>query len=71
MTDALPPTPPASRSSDFGARAHRRYWWHRAAHRQYVPPVYAGLSGRWWAIIEEWFEDSGAPGRRRRDVRPR
>ncbi|MCC7387765.1 MAG: class I SAM-dependent methyltransferase [Phycisphaerales bacterium] len=50
------------RSTDFGDRAHRRYWWHRTGGRSYAPPVYSDLTEAEWAVMEAWFEDSERVG---------
>ncbi|MBK7403422.1 MAG: class I SAM-dependent methyltransferase [Phycisphaerales bacterium] len=62
----MPSTTPVivrtKRSTDFGPRAHRRYWWHRFGGRSYAPPVYSDLSDEEWALLEDWFEDSQRVG---------
>lgn len=52
----------ALRSTDFGDREHRRYWWHRFGGRKYAPPIYSDLSDEEWEILEAWFEDSERVG---------
>lgn len=46
------------RSLVLSVRPHRRYWWYRMAHSDFVPPVYSFLKDDEWALIEAWFGDT-------------
>jgi predicted O-methyltransferase YrrM len=62
-----PPQIPAradpGRSARFRADPHDRFWWHRLAVTDYVPPLYAGLSDEEWAVMEGWFAETARVGR--------
>jgi predicted O-methyltransferase YrrM len=46
------------RSRAFRAQEHNRFWWHRLDATDYVPPIYAALSEREWAVLEGWYADT-------------
>lgn len=39
-----------------------RYWWHRLAGMDYVPPIYSDLTDEEWGIIRDWFEETDQSG---------
>jgi predicted O-methyltransferase YrrM len=59
----VPPLTRPGRSARFRTAAHDRYWWHRLRSTDYVPPLYAGLSRREWAVMQGWFAQTGRRGR--------
>jgi predicted O-methyltransferase YrrM len=52
-----------ARSARFRADPHPRFWWHKLAGTDYVPPLYAGLGDREWAVMEGWFAETGTRDR--------
>lgn len=46
------------RSSNFKARTHNRYWWHRIERCDYTPLIYDALSEDEWNLLLEWFDDT-------------
>jgi predicted O-methyltransferase YrrM len=59
----IPARPDPGRSARFRADPHDRFWWHRLAATDYVPPLYAGLSDEEWAVMEGWFAETARVGR--------
>ncbi len=59
--DVAPLTRPG-RSARFRTAPHDRFWWHRLRSTDYVPPLYAGLSRREWAVVQGWFAQTGRRG---------
>ncbi len=59
VPDAVAPL----RSTRFRDDPHPRFWWHKLAASAYVPPLYAGLSEREWAVMDGWFAETGQRGR--------
>jgi predicted O-methyltransferase YrrM len=59
----VPPLTRPGRSARFRTAAHDRFWWHKLRATDYVPPLYAGLSRREWAVVEGWFAETGRRGR--------
>jgi len=59
----IPERPDPGRSARFRADPHDRFWWHRLAVTDYVPPLYAGLSDEEWAVMEGWFAETARVGR--------
>jgi predicted O-methyltransferase YrrM len=59
----IPARPDPGRSARFRADPHDRFWWHRLAATDYVPPLYAGLSEDEWAVMEGWFAETARIGR--------
>ena len=59
----VPERPDPARSARFRTDAHDRFWWHRLAATDYVPPLYAGLSDDEWAVMQGWFAETGRVGR--------
>jgi predicted O-methyltransferase YrrM len=51
------------RSTGFRTASGDRFWWHRLRSTDYVPPLYAGLSRREWAVAQGWFAQTGRRGR--------
>jgi predicted O-methyltransferase YrrM len=43
------------RSLAFSASEEPRFWWHRLAGSNYVPPIYAFLSEDEWQLLREWY----------------
>jgi predicted O-methyltransferase YrrM len=58
----VPPLTRPGRSARFRTAAHDRFWWHRLRSTDYVPPLYAGLSRREWAVMQGWFAETGRRG---------
>ncbi|MEO5718021.1 MAG: class I SAM-dependent methyltransferase [Chthoniobacterales bacterium] len=48
----------ARRSLALSASREPRFWWHRLARSNYVPPVFAGLSDDEWQLMEDWFAET-------------
>src|ERR1700745_3872110 len=46
------------RSLAFSSSAEPRFWWHRLASSNYVPPVYSDLTEEEWRIIRDWFAET-------------
>ena len=65
-SDARAPTCRRSRDPGaprgFATASHDRFWWHRLRSTDYVPPLYAGLSRREWAVVQGWFAQTGRRG---------
>ena len=59
----IPARPEPGRSARFRTDPHDRFWWHRLAATDYVPPLYAGLSEDEWAVMEGWFAETTRVGR--------
>src|SRR3954454_377372 len=59
---AVPPLTRPGRSARFRSASHDRFWWHRLRSTDYVPPLYAGLSRREWAVMQGWFAETGRRG---------
>ena len=59
----MPPLTRPGRSARFRTASHNRFWWHRLRSTDYVPPLYAGLSPREWAVVQGWFAQTGRHGR--------
>ena len=59
----VPPLTRPGRSARFRTASHNRFWWHRLRSTDYVPPLYAGLSRREWAVVQGWFAQTGRHGR--------
>ena len=59
----MPPLTRPGRSARFRTASHNRFWWHRLRSTDYVPPLYAGLSRREWAVVQGWFAQTGRHGR--------
>jgi predicted O-methyltransferase YrrM len=59
----IPARPDPGRSARFRADPHDRFWWHRLAATDYVPPLYAGLSDEEWAVMQGWFAETARVGR--------
>jgi len=59
----VPPLTRPGRSARFRTASHNRFWWHRLRSTDYVPPLYAGLSLREWAVVQGWFAQTGRHGR--------
>ena len=55
----LPVAPDPGRSARFRADPHDRFWWHKLAATNYVPPLYAGLRDDEWAVMEGWYAETG------------
>jgi predicted O-methyltransferase YrrM len=47
------------RSTRFRLDPHDRFWWHRLAATDYVPPLYGGLRDDEWAVMEGWYAETG------------
>lgn len=58
----VPPLTRPGRSARFRRASHDRFWWHRLRATDYVPPLYAGLSRREWAVMQGWFAQTGRRG---------
>jgi predicted O-methyltransferase YrrM len=58
----VPPLTRPGRSAHFRGASHDRYWWHRLRSTDYVPPLYASLSRREWAVVQGWFTATGRRG---------
>jgi Predicted O-methyltransferase len=43
------------RSLAFSASEEPRFWWHRLAGSNYVPPIYAFLNEDEWQLMREWY----------------
>ncbi|MGI8819327.1 MAG: class I SAM-dependent methyltransferase [Chthoniobacterales bacterium] len=43
-------------------RAEPRYWWHRLAGADYVPPIYSDLDEREWRLLTDWYAETNAAG---------
>jgi predicted O-methyltransferase YrrM len=59
----VPSRPDPARSHRFREEAHDRFWWHRLAATDYVPPLYGCLAEDEWAVMEGWFAETGREGR--------
>ena len=59
----VPSRPDPSRSHRFRAEPHDRFWWHKLAATDYVPPLYGCLAEEEWAVMEGWFAETGRNGR--------
>jgi predicted O-methyltransferase YrrM len=59
----VPPLTRPGRSARFRTASHDRFWWHQLRSTDYVPPLYAGLSRREWAVVQGWFAQTGRHGR--------
>ena len=59
----MPPLTRPGRSARFRTASDDRFWWHRLRSTDYVPPLYAGLSRREWAVVEGWFAHTRLRGR--------
>lgn len=35
-----------------------RFWWHRLAGNDYVPPIYASLTDEEWQLMADWYDDT-------------
>jgi len=46
------------RSLAFSSSAEPRFWWHRLAGSNYVPPIYSDLTQEEWQIIRDWFAET-------------
>jgi predicted O-methyltransferase YrrM len=55
----VPAAPNPGRSARFRADPHDRFWWHKLAATDYVPPLYAGLRDDEWAVMEGWYAETG------------
>lgn len=55
----VPTAPNPGRSTRFRADPHDRFWWHKLAATDYVPPLYAGLRDDEWAVMEGWYAETG------------
>ena len=55
----VPDTPDPGRSARFREDPHDRFWWHKLAATDYVPPLYASLREDEWAVMQGWFEETG------------
>lgn len=52
----------SSRSRAWKENPHPRYWWHRLAGADYVPPVYSDLNESEWAVLREWYDETDRSG---------
>ena len=52
----------SSRSGGWKENPHPRYWWHRLAGPDYVPPVYSDLSESEWAVLRDWYQETDRHG---------
>lgn len=50
------------RSRAWKENPHPRYWWHRLAGHDYVPPIYSDLSENEWAVLREWYAETDRNG---------
>jgi predicted O-methyltransferase YrrM len=55
----VPVAPDPARSTRFRADPHDRFWWHKLAETDYVPPLYGGLRDDEWAVMEGWYAETG------------
>ena len=62
--------PPAGRSLRFRHEPHDRFWWHKLAATDYVPPLYAALRDDEWKVMEDWYAETGARARLQGRQRP-
>ncbi|HEU5395904.1 MAG TPA: hypothetical protein VFV81_01965, partial [Verrucomicrobiae bacterium] len=59
-------TPPAGtetvssgrRSLAFSGLPHGRYFWHKWAHSDFVPPIYSFLDDEEWFLLQTWFKET-------------
>ena len=52
----------SSRSRAWKENPHPRYWWHRLAGTDYVPPIYSDLSEEEWVILKDWYAETDRSG---------
>ena len=46
------------RSLAFSSSSEPRFWWHRLAGSDYMPPIYSDLTEEEWQIIRDWFAET-------------
>jgi predicted O-methyltransferase YrrM len=52
----------SSRSRAWNENPHPRYWWHRLAGTDYVPPIYSDLSDEEWEVFQQWYAETDRSG---------
>ena len=48
----------APRSRIFASTAETRFWWHKVARHDYIPPIYASLTDAEWEIMSAWYAET-------------
>ncbi len=46
------------RSLAFASSSEPRFWWHRLAGSNHVPPIYGNLTDEEWQIMRDWFAET-------------
>jgi predicted O-methyltransferase YrrM len=52
----------SSRTRGWKENPHPRYWWHRLAGADYVPPIYSDLREDEWSVLRDWYAETDRNG---------
>lgn len=52
----------SERSRAWSNESRPRYWWHRLAGMDYVPPLYSDLAEEEWQVIRDWYAETDRAG---------